>query len=373
MAASGPDSRARLDALIDDFRRVVRGPTRVARLLAAWLCGSLLLLVARGGTDAWRGLAAVGLSVLPILWIGLGLRSRRRWRGSSGVRRLLTPVDAALGARVLRARGLLERTRQDETAGSAELAELHASRTVDEIPTKLLDARAQSVRRKLRWSSLALAATLGALSSVGSLRLLEGASVLFAEAGVGRLRLAYFEEVEFIVEEPAYLASGEPRLVTGTAVVLPQGSSVTARIMPRSFVRDWVLDDGLSHAAFVSEGSGTWVAHLRIDQPTTLRVGARLGEVSVFASDELQVLTLEDRAPIVKLEDAPRTLSLEDMERLELSYAAFDDHGLAQIDLVLESGRRAERIELVHLDGKRRAQQGGYALERHHPFLKRAF
>src|SRR5690606_17085518 len=50
-----------------------------------------------------------------------------------------------------------------------------------------------------------------------------------------------------------------------------------------------------------------------------------------------------------------------------------DDHGLSQIDLVLRSGQRVERTELVQLSGQEQSYRGAYTLTPDHDLIRKAF
>jgi hypothetical protein len=374
VSAPAVDPRVRVAAWLEARRRVLRGPWFRLVFFGLSLACSGLFLVARLGTPAWRIAAGAGLVVSVLALVVLAVLDGRRARGESEtLRRLLLPLDSSLAGRASRAQRLFESTESDPSAGSLELARLHLERVLDEVPLESLE---RFGRRRAR--SLSRLGWVGALVLLGlvltsGFRLLEGVLVLGADARAARLPLPYLEEVEFSVELPSYLDGGPARPISGSIIIVPVGSVVTARILPRNLARTWVLDDGVQQELFVSEGSGVFVARHTVHGPMTLRVGARLGEVTIFDRTRLLVDTVVDHAPRVELADAPRTVELRHFERLELEYLASDDHGLSQIELVVESGRDVQRTELVHLDGKTRSHGGGYALEHSHPLLAHAF
>ncbi|HET9933956.1 MAG TPA: DUF4175 domain-containing protein, partial [Polyangiaceae bacterium] len=137
--------------------------------------------------------------------------------------------------------------------------------------------------------------------------------------------------------------------------------------------RRLVLTDGEHETEFVDDGNGGVVARFKLDADRTMYVAARFGGVVIREPDRLEIKALRDEAPKIELEGAPRTLSLEEVEGVELRYAVQDDHGLRQIDLVLRSGSHEDRRSLVKLDGQSREEQGAHALSPRDPFLRRAF
>ena len=137
--------------------------------------------------------------------------------------------------------------------------------------------------------------------------------------------------------------------------------------------RRLVLTDGKHEVPFVSDGSGGVVARWPLEQSAELKIAARFGKVLIEEPEALSVRAVADQAPIVVLEGAPKTLRLADIERIELNYAARDDHGIKQIDLVLRAGGREQRRALSQLDGESRQERGGHSLSSREPFFRRTF
>ncbi len=379
-----PLSQPNIDEPHAQAQKVVRsyvGPQLFARralsigLFLTALLSSLLL--ARIGTlgARWGAISAMALGL-----VGLNLWSRRVRRSESDVqstlRRVIRPIDPELGERAGRAVRLYLSSveRGESTEHSHELAALHASRVLAQIRLEeVVEAAGRARRRKTRpaWTLI-----VGALLVVlfWGLRFFEGLDVLLARGGVGPFAVEYVKELEVTAEWPAYLdGTGQRRRLFTELSAVPQGSEVEVRVTPAVAGRRLFLTDGEKKVPLVSDGQGNLIARWVADEATALKVAARFGEVMLYDVHQTQLEPMEDRAPRVTLADAPQTLTLAELERLELTFVAHDDHGLSQVDLVLASGQRHARSELVRLDGQTRLYRGGTALTREHELLRRAF
>jgi hypothetical protein len=204
--------------------------------------------------------------------------------------------------------------------------------------------------------------------------IVEGVDVLLARRGVGPIALSYVEDVQLTAEWPAYLdGTGERKRLGSELLSIPEGSEIEVRVIPRVSGRQLLLTDGMKRVPLVSDGQGALVARWVADDPAGLKVAARFGDVLLYDVRSTRLEPLSDLAPVVRLAGAPRTLQLSDVERLELTFMASDDHGLSQVDLELSSGQRQVRTELVRLDGQARFYRGGHALTSEHELLRRAF
>jgi hypothetical protein len=115
------------------------------------------------------------------------------------------------------------------------------------------------------------------------------------------------------------------------------------------------------------------VARWPLGPSASLRVVARFGDVVIPQSDPLEVKSIPDETPVVRLEGAPRQLRLVDeTDDIPIKYEASDDHGLREVHLVLRSGPREERRVLAHLDGETKTDAGGQILKLRDPFLKKS-
>lgn len=364
-----------LENLARSFRlRVGRalGRALFTLVLAVLLCGAHL---ARLGTPLARGAtaAALCLAVLfGVVWLWL---ERRRWRGTRRIiRAVLAPADQALCDRSLRALTLVERTAHDETLGSNTLARLHFDRVLERAsPAQVLAAAARRAQRlRLIGLLLVLAAVLAI--GLGPLHVIEGLDVLAARKQVAPVPLSWLGSVQVSSQAPHYLRQSDTTLFSflgGNGQ--PAGSVLTVHGVPYHEGRNLVLWDGVHEVPFVSDGSGGLVARWTLTETSQLQVAARFGAVLIPEPEALRVEALRDRAPVVELEDAPSQVELKKLERLELRYAALDDHGLTQVDLVLRSGDREDRRTLAKLTDEAKSTRGGHALEARDAFLRRMY
>lgn len=356
------------------WRRKLAGAPRQA-LLAAF--GALLLggaHLARIGTLPLR--ASVAGVLLAILCVAL-FRWWRERRDLRSIRRTIARVliasDPAAGARALRALTLLERAPEEAARTSEDLARLHFERVLGAIPQEVVE---RGANRQLKWwrSLLVVSGTiaLGAFA-LGPLKVLEGLNVLVARDGRAPLPMVWLGSVRTTVQPPAYLRSPERFVFGGFVSEHPAGSTVTVRGVPLHEGRALVLTDGSKEVPFVSDAAGGVIARWTLDRDTHLRIAARFGEVLIEEAEGMELSAVPDTPPRVEVEEAPRTVELQDLERLEIRYIASDDHGLKQIDLVLRAGDREDRRVLSRLDGESRIERGGHALTPRDSFLRRMF
>lgn len=330
--------------------------------------------LARLGTPPARlGAAAVLLLTLIALSV-IRIRSRRSFLTPEGViRRVVVPTDPALGGRAIRAETLCRRAELDPGVGSLELARLHLSRVLSSVSLEAVGRTAARYgQRRFLWA-LGLLTVAGAGVLLEPMRVVEGLDVLAARRGVAPLPLPWLSMVRVSVVPPAYLRAREQRIFPSLPSALPQGSMVSVRGVPERLGRKIVLTDGKREVPFVDDGAANLVAHWSLKESATLHVAARFGDVLVLEHSPLELEAIVDAAPKVQLEDAPRTVELRDLSRLELRFSAEDDHGLRQIDLVLRSGAREERRVLMRLDGQSKTERGAHALDPRDAFLRRMF
>lgn len=330
--------------------------------------------VARTGTVPARA-SAGGLIVLAIVaMVVFRVRSRRALASPRGViQRVLVPADPELGARALRAQALAERALDDSTVGSRELAELHLTRVLTRASSDRITLAATRRGRLLAWTALVLGGAAAVALFFEPMRVVEGLDVLAARRGIAPVPLTWLETVRVTVQPPAYLRTSEFSVLPWGEADLPAGSVVVVRGVPERGGRRLVLEDGKTEVEFVDDGAGGAVARWTLRDSATLRVSARFGDVLIREPQALELRAQPDAVPKIELEGAPRTISLRDLERLELRYLASDDHGLRQIDLVLRSGAREDRRVLTRLDGQSRVERGAHALDVRDAFLRRMF
>jgi hypothetical protein len=363
-----------LQKLAEAWRERVGGASRRALLLlllAALLGGAHL---ARIGT-AWTRTGAAGLLLLSLLLLlARWVRERRDWSDvRRTIRRVLVPTDRGLAQRTLRAVSLVQRTGQDPSAGSPDLARLHYERLLARASLKAVERSAERRALGWRWAGLGLLGAAIASVAVGPFQVIEGLDVLVAHDGRAPLSLPWLEYVRVTADPPAYLRSSARLLFPDLAAAQPEGSVVVIRGVPLRQGRHLVLTDGQREVPFADDGSGGVVARWKLQKSAQLEVAARFGDVLITEPDSLDVRATRDRTPVVHVEGAPKTLHLADVKRLPIRYTASDDHGLRQIDLVLRAGDREDRRVLGRFDGDSTFESGGYALTPRDPFLRRMF
>src|SRR6185369_13370836 len=100
------------------------------------------------------------------------------------IRRVLVPVDRAVGERALRAAALAEQAAVDPRVGSVELAELHFQRQLARAPLAAVEAQAARRGTALRWLALGLVLIAALGTARDPHRVLEGLDVLVARQGL---------------------------------------------------------------------------------------------------------------------------------------------------------------------------------------------
>ena len=369
--AAVPLSTERLSVAFQSRRRVP------ARWLSLSLLVSLLIaagLLARLGTPLLRSAAAL-LLILAVAQIFLRRARDRRDFGDvqRTIRRVLVPVDRAVGERALRAAALAERAARDPRVGSFELAQLHFQRQLERAPLSAVEAQAARRGKMLRWVALGL--LLIAALGVGRdpNRVLEGLDVLVARRGLAPVPMPWLDLVRVTVQPPAYLHLQDRAIFPGLGSAEARGSAVTVHGVPLSDGRHLVLTDGTREVPFVADGADGVVARYVLNENAELRIAARFGGVLIREAEGVVLESVPDQAPTVELEGAPERIELRDFDRRELRYEAHDDHGLREIDLVLRAGGREDRRSLTRLGGETKLTHGAYAIESSEPFLRRTF
>ncbi len=363
-----------LDRLRDVWRKRLRSSLLWCKFWASLLAVLVIAQLARAGTVHMRTLSVLLLLALVVGLVLLAVREKRAWKSPRHVvKKTVFSIDRALGERILRAVGLLEHAheRPDE---SSELSRAHFERLLRRVSPEAVERMAASRARKLRLLWLLGAALVVAILLGAPLRVVEGLNVLVARGGTAPLELPYLDDPYVSAELPAYLkGASRSQLLDFGVPALPEGSVITLRSRTFADGRKLVVTDGVTDVPLVSDGQGGLVAHWTLAGPTELRVAAQLGDVKVFDPFRRAIASVEDREPIVVLTDAPGTVELLGMDRLELRFVASDDYGLEQVDLVLRSGRREERRQLAKLNGAQRLYRSGHALLQNDPFLRRMF
>ncbi len=369
--ASGPLATDRLSAA---FQKRRLAPARLLSLTLILACVIGAALVARFGTPLARGLAAF---VIALSIVQLFVRRARDSRDFSDVRRtirrVLVPVDRALGERALRAAALADRADADPSIGSAELAHLHFERQLARASIEAVDRHAARGARFYRVAAIALVLVSAVLIGRDPTRIFEGLDVLVARHGQAPVPMVWLDLVRVTAQPPSYLRAPDRAIFAGFGSAEAQGSTIVVRGVPLIGGRRLVLSDGKTEVPFVDDGTGGVVARYALNETADLRVAARFGAVLVSEPDHVTIESIPDASPVVALEGAPERVELRDFDRRELHFEASDDHGLREIDLVLRAGGREDRRPLMRLDGEARSERGAYAIESTDPFLRRTF
>lgn len=339
------------------------------------LCGVALtagLLLARRGTLASRfvGLGAVVVAAALLVLTRVRVRKREQ-NPRAAIEATILQTEPSLGRAALRAVGLAHRTAERTDTGSDELARLHVGRVLGRAKVEPLLRRAERQAWVLSVLGAALAVVAFAVVVVDPYRMVEGLDILVARRGEAPVPIAWFGDAEVFAEAPPYLGGEtlyvDPVVPSG----LPVGSIVTVRAEPLHVGRRLVLTDGASEVAFQVDARGRSVARWIVLDDSTLRVGARFGDVIISDPRSLLVHAIVDQTPVVRLEKAPATLKLLEHPRIPVHWEASDDHGLAEVQLVLRSGEREERRELAKPAGATDA--GGIDLLAKDKFLDKSY
>lgn len=369
------DVQGRLRALVESQRAPIRRPRFFLVLYALLGVGTAGALVGRIGTPLARvasGTAIVG-PLLILLALALWRRRRPRSLVDAAVRATVS-VDVALGQRMRRAAGLHRRLSAKPTGESLGLSAAHFEQVVANVSVVEIAGAARRRARKLTWLALALLAAFVALAWGRTLSIVEGLYVVLAQRGVAPFRITYVEQSELVAELPAHVAGTSRRVpILYDEITVPTGTEITWRMIPRAADRKYVITDGFRDVPFVSDGRGSWVARVRVDDSSDLHVAAVLGEVKIYNDEDLRVSTVPDRAPTVTLIGGAREIRIAELDRLPIEFVAQDDYGLSLVELVIESGERKERQELARLDGTQRSYRAGSAITRKTPLIQGAY
>ncbi|HEX4512522.1 MAG TPA: DUF4175 domain-containing protein [Polyangiaceae bacterium] len=349
------------------WKDTLRAPRRRALFAALALVFVVAMLVARFGTVRTRVASAALLGLAAAGAVAIVVRERRVWDDPRTViERVANRADPDRAARALRALTLLDEDGEPkDTSTSPALARLHVARQLAALPHDRIAAEAGAAARRMNIGALALAIGVLALGGSHAFSVIEGADVLVARAGVAPLGLPYITDMTLMGRPPEYLHQEERRRAIYGHVAVARGTLLTFRGEALHAGRRLVVTDGKDEIPFVDDGGGKVVARWPVSDSVTLRVVARFGDVVVPEPDATEVESIADELPIVKLEDAPKTISLTSIEGqgdLPIRYEATDDHGLREVQLVLKSGTREERRVLAHLDGEVRSDHGGSML-----------
>jgi hypothetical protein len=367
---------APLDALAARFRTKVAGPRRQLGWGLVLLGLVAAAHIARHGTGPWRALGA-GLLLAGIGALGFVVLHARRTLAENRrlIRATLLQAEPTVGARALRALTLVERPHDvAETNGeSPELAQLHFQRVLTQAPAEVLDQWAARTADRARLLLLFVVVASGAALAFDPARVFEGLDVLIARGGRAPVPMPWLDSLRVEAQPPAYLRSDAHSLFPEGVTHEPVGSVIVFQGVPGREGRQLVLLGDGREVPFVSDGAGGVVARWQLSRAVVLQVAARFGNVLIPEPDTLAIEPIVDEAPMIALEDAPRSVLLKDLQALELRYTVRDDHGIREIALVLRSGGRESRRTLERLDGEGKQHTGAQALSPREPLLRRSF
>jgi hypothetical protein len=285
----------------------------------------------------------------------------------------LGTTNPELAKRALRATGLVERTKVDPSGGSAELAQAHLSKVLNQIDFAAVSAVAVQQASRYKRVATGLLAVAILFLALDPIRLVEGYGVLLARGDRAPVSVLWLEAPRATARFPRYLQLDERAVGLEGMVTLPAGTELVVRGRERHAGRQLVLRVGSAEAPFVSDEQGEKVARLTLLNSGVLTIAARFGSVLVHEPRKLQVVIVPDEPPKVTLQSAPQQIKLSEMQPLELQWHASDDHGLKQIDLVLRMGNREDRRSLARFDLGVTDRSGARNLAPNDPFLLRAF
>lgn len=330
--------------------------------------------VSRGGTLTARiGAACLLLGTLAAI-LFLARYQRRGWESERGIlRRVLWPVDRRLAQQALRAVGLVERTVSDEHAGSTELARHHYEKLLRKASVDAVKKQASRRATAWRWATLALVLAILAGVLPDPMRVLEGFDVLLASKGKAPVPFIQLDLPRVVVRPPSYLRLADRAARFGASHELATGSTIQVQGVARYPGRSLVLTDGEREVPFISNGRGGLTASWSLRKSADLRVASRFGDVVIEEPESLSAEALPDTTPVVVVEGAPKKVSMQDFDHLDIRYFVTDDHGVRQVDLVIASGKRETRKVLQQLSGDSRVARGGYTLDSGDELLRRMF
>ncbi len=344
------------------------------------LIGLMLVVLAavahigRSGTVPTR-LSAAALLLAALVAVAIWLfRIGRRWRDERlALRRILFSVDKDLGGRAVRAFDVVTQTAGDSSLGSPTLAKHHYEKLLRRASLDAVSQAASKRASRWRWTALAAFGTFMLVVAPDPIRLFEGFDVLIASHGRSPLPLTFVELKRVVVKPPSYLREPVRAAMLGVSSSFAAGSTVVVQGRPRFDGRNLVLTDGVDEVPFVGDGQGGVTANWHLTKSVDLRVASRYGDVRIEEPEALPLEAIADQPPEVRIEGAPKTVKLKDIEQLDIRYRAQDDHGIRQVDLVIASGKRESRRVLLKLDGEDRSARGGYSLDASDELLKRMF
>ncbi len=316
------------------------------------------LFGARIGTPIARGLAAVfAILALALPSFVLRIRRARIDEDTEVLERLFARIDRERSLRAVRAL----RLRDVEDGSSAALRDLHLERSFFALPLASLLEDLMKRGRKRRVAGTALFCIVFISALVASFPLYEGFDVLLARNDRAPFSATWLDDVRITARPPAYLREKERTWNGEGEMALPVGTTLTISAKPAHGHREVFLDGASAPVPFVSDGHDRIVATTTLMESVQLQAAVRFGRVTIHDANPMTITSIPDAAPIVRLEDAPRSIDLMTTQETmaELKFNVTDDHGLREVALVLRSGSRNERRTIAKLDGETKTYEAG--------------
>jgi hypothetical protein len=311
-------------------------------LSAAWLCGPSLSTVA--AVSVWLLLPSSALAAF-----GFALGSTKQLHGSARAR-LLEPFDASLARRVQSAAELVR-------APNGSPALIHALATSVGAELEALPL-GRAIAKPKGWGELTLGGVLVALLAALLLMRSEDAqSGLYAILHPGLADASgapvglWIEQLQVDVQTPQYLGSEESHLDHPQQIEVPAGSRISLRLRARLAASRVVMALGDRTLPFTRVDPKTYVLDLTAETSGVMNLRARVQDewVTDPASPKLHVIA--DAAPVVMLDAPTDDRNADVTEPVPFVYRVRDDHGLAEVDLVVQlAPRRERRIAVTRSD-----------------------
>jgi hypothetical protein len=320
-------------------RRLLLRAAAAVSALAGALVLALVLLPFMPGARGWAVLALACLAAVSVLHV-LAPLSRRD--GAEATARWLARRDPAHGGAVADALQFareLQRRGRVET-GSRELAEAHVLSVAAELAGR---DPAAPARQAWPVTGGRRALVLLACASLALVALPRSRALLFLGIAPGSRDVALYEGVELRYSFPAYLRL-DPRTDFGTGdVQAPTGTHVTVRVeadRPLAWAR-LELEGGPAQDMEV-DGSGA-EGRLVVQQDGAYRIVLQGLEGETDPEPPRHaVRAVPDREPTVRLSSPSGETVLPPGGDLDLVWRVADDHGVAELELVIEHEANGE-------------------------------
>ncbi|MBX3249905.1 MAG: DUF4175 family protein [Myxococcales bacterium] len=318
--------------------------------LLAWIGGAALPTFAlvsfvAGPAVGWGGalLAWLVVALAALAAAYVGARPLRGLRGA-GAARLLHPHHPDLASMARSAAELGEAPH-----GAPELVAAHLAlvdQRLGEVPSAV--AAPWSALREPRILG-ALVLAVGALSATWADPVSAGAfALLHPGARDEGLRLAdVIARIDVELAFPAYLGREPARADDDAILEVPRGTTVRWTMRPRLPIARAELDVVGAKVRLEPGPEGAWTGRFIVRESGVLRVDVRdLDGRDLRDATPRSVRALVDDAPRVDLLEPIADRMVELTEPIALGFAVADDHGLAEVTLVLDAPSGEQRRPL---------------------------